>query len=204
MHPFFRAGGFLVAMLFAFGLTAICYGTAQAESRYKRKSREHKEACELWCKENPNKCDFCSTKSGCGKNATKVMSYGGYGKNWYACKKTESRKEAGARHKASCEKWCTENKLECKYCSRLSDCGNPKHHKIKSWKGRGKNYYACAKKLSRKELGQLHREACEKWCKENPDKCDHCRSTATCGSKWKKVMTFGGKGKNWYACKRNK
>ncbi len=174
----------------------------------KRKTREEKTdenraACDKWCKENPDKCDNCSAKSGCGSGFKKVKSFTGRGHNYYACKRTEYH-EASDRNEGACKAWCDDNKPKCYMCSK-SKCTGNKQQVLKEWTGRGKNWYACTQwKSSRTELERARKEECKKWCRDNPDKCDRCDHRSGCGSGYKKVKSFKGRGHNYYACRRTK
>jgi hypothetical protein len=116
-------------------------GTAWAGKKRDRASAKNKADCAAWCKSNPS-CEKCSRTSGCGTGYKKLKSWTGFGDNYYACGKNKYGKESD-RNKADCLKWCRGNK-KCAHCSKLSGCGNG-FKKIKSWTGKGKNYYACKK-----------------------------------------------------------
>ena len=91
--------------------------------------------------------------------------------------------------KEACAEWCKAHPDKCIKCSPMLGCG-ASYKKIKSFRGKGKNYYACAK------IKNPNKEACRKWCKEHPDKCVKCSSKAGCGVGYKKIKSFGGKGKS--------
>lgn len=116
-------------------------GAAWAGKKRDRASARHKADCEAWCKAHDN-CEKCSRKVGCGTGYKKLKSWTGYGDNYYACGKNKYGKESD-KNKADCLKWCRGNK-KCAHCSKLSGCGSG-YKKMKSWTGRGKNYYACKK-----------------------------------------------------------
>lgn len=97
--------------------------------------------------------------------------------------------------KIACAEWCKANPDKCVKCSPTIGCGKG-HKKIKSWKGKGKNWYACA------EIKNPNKVACEKWCSEHPDKCEKCSTSVGCGKGYKKIKSFKGKGKDWYACEK--
>lgn len=69
--------------------TLLIASSVSAESRWSRKSREHKEACQNWCDSN-NRCSHCSTLYNCGAQYTGVKHWTGYGKNYHACQKSGS------------------------------------------------------------------------------------------------------------------
>lgn len=102
---------------------------------------------------------------------------------------------------AHCQNWCAAHPDKCVRCSKHVGCGAGYSH-TKTWKDAGKNYYACQKNRTRTEASKDHKADCEKWCSEHPDKCDKCSTKVGCGSGYKKVKSWTGYGKNWYACKK--
>jgi hypothetical protein len=116
-------------------------GTAWAGKKRDRASAKHKADCEAWCKANEN-CQKCSRSVGCGTGYKKLKSWTGYGDNWYACGKNKYG-QASDKHKEACQKWC-KGQRKCAFCSKKSGCGTG-YKKMKSWTGRGKNWYACKK-----------------------------------------------------------
>ena len=89
-------------------------------------------------------------------------------------------------------RWC--RSIACVKCSPSVGCGKG-YKKIKSWKGPGKNWYACA------EIKNELKAACQKWCGEHPE-CEKCSPMVGCGAGYKKIKSFKGKGKDWYACRK--
>lgn len=155
--------------------------------------------CKDWCAANPDKCAKCAKTVGCGKDYKKIKTWRDAGKNYYACEKRRTRTQAGKDHKAACEKWCSENE-GCVKCSRKVGCGKD-YDKMKSWTGYGDNYYACKKRPSRTQAGKDHKAQCEEWCAANSS-CSKCSDKVGCGRGYKKIKSWTGRGKNWYACKK--
>jgi hypothetical protein len=166
-------------------------------------SRDHQKACNKWCKENKDQgCVRCSKTKSCGKGLKSMKAWTGYGKNWYACKKHRTRDDASKENQEACNKWCKENKDKgCVRCSKTKGCGKG-HKSMKAWTGYGKNWYACKKSSSsRDQASQSHEQACNAWCDANPD-CAKCSDSVGCGRGYKKIKSWTGYGKNWYACKK--
>jgi hypothetical protein len=186
----------VMAMLaLALGLVFVL-GPGQAwAGKYKDASRQNKMDCQIWCNKKAD-CEFCSKKSGCGQGYTSIQSWTGRGKNWYACAKRETRREAGQRHREECHKWC-DNNPACFMCSTKTGCGLG-YRVLKSWTGRGNNYYACERREKKDRASQYNKEACNEYCKSKGYTCK-CHNRL-CHHSQKKVKTFGGKGENWYAC----
>ena len=157
----------------------------------------HQRDCEAWCRSHTD-CIKCSQNVGCGVGFEKLESWTGYGNNWYACGHT-ARQEAGDQHKADCEAWCQANS-GCAMCSTLSGCGQG-YTALKSWTGYGRNWHACGKLESYDEASQGNRQECENWC-HGHSKCAKCSTDYGCGSGYKHLETFGGRGNNWYACEK--
>jgi hypothetical protein len=163
--------------------------------KYKKASQKNESDCRKWCHENKEQCEFCDTKSGCGQGYVSIRKWGGRGKNWYACGKKETRREAGQRHYNDCKKWCDENP-GCDRCSKKSGCGKG-YRKLKGWTGRGENWYACEKREKTDPASQNNKAACREYCKGKYGcKCKN----RPCHHTYKKLKTFGGRGENWYAC----
>ena len=114
---------------------------AWAGKKRDQASAKHKKACNDWCKSNPA-CEKCSRKPGCGIGLKNLKSWTGFGDNYYACGKNKYG-EASDKHHDACKKWCAGNP-KCSYCSKHVGCGVG-YKNMKSWTGRGKNYYACKK-----------------------------------------------------------
>ena len=154
-----------------------------------------------WCKANKPGCIKCSEKPDCGSGYKDIKSWTGYGDNWYACAKRETREEASKSNHAACDKWCDANKPECVKCSEKPDCGSG-YKDIKSWTGHGDNWYACAKRETREEASKSNHDACEAWCNAHKPDCEFCSEKPDCGWHYKDINSWTGHGDNWYACKR--
>lgn len=188
----------IVLMLFALAAILVL-GAGQAwAGSYKNASERNKKECKEWCAQTGD-CEFCSTKRGCGQGYTAIRSWTGKGKNWHACGKRETRREAGIRHKEECNKWCKENPA-CSNCSKLAGCGKG-YRTIKRWTGRGENWHACEKREKTDRASQNNKAACNEWCAKNPN-CRKCTTFTTCGLGVKTLKRFGGAGENWYACEK--
>lgn len=92
-----------------------------------------------------------------------------------------------------CQKYCG-TEPECAECVKANVC-NIKYEKMKTFKGKGRNYTACKPEKSE------NYEECKKFCDGNY-KCSHCDSTINCGVSYTKLKSFTGKGSNWYACEK--
>lgn len=107
-------------------------------SERERASRENERQCRQWC-ENNERCEHCSSRSGCGKGYKRMGTWDNGGNSWHACE----AKNWGTRNKVKCEAWC-KNKKYCSHCSSLKFCG-PHFNPMKDWDGYGKNFSACKK-----------------------------------------------------------
>lgn len=103
---------------------------------------KHKRQCETFCK-NEQSCEKCSELPGCGPGYASIASFNGPGKNWYACKRNVHGKYS-EENQDECRAYCSQNK-RCKKCSKKPGCG-PGFKPMASFKGRGKNWYACEKR----------------------------------------------------------
>ena len=168
------------------------YWYACRENKWGKLSDRNKQACLEWCEENKS-CSKCDKHIGCGQGYQKIMSFTGSGKNWHACKKTLHQR-ASDRNKADCEEWCAGNEL-CEKCSTLKGCGKD-YTSMKSWTGAGTNWHAC-----RKAGAASNKAACLQWCGESSE-CQKCSEKYGCGRGYKRIKTFKGPGKNWFACKK--
>jgi hypothetical protein len=101
------------------------------------------EACYEWC-QGKKKCSRCSKLPACGPGYSPMKKFTGAGKDWYACEKRKSRKQASRDNKKACQDWCGGNS-KCKKCSRKPGCGIG-YKTMKGWTGRGNNWYACKKR----------------------------------------------------------
>jgi hypothetical protein len=45
-----------------------------------------------------------------------------------------------------------------------------------------------------------NREDCQEWCAARPGECDRCSELAGCGTGYRRIQSFRGRGRNWYAC----
>jgi hypothetical protein len=108
-------------------------------------------------------------------------------------------KKASQKHKVDCSRWC-KGKPECGKCLPLLPCP-PGTKKLKSWKGYGKNWYACSKPGYRKRVSKDKLKECRKWCADH-EGCGKCLPTAICPPGTKKLKSWKGYGKNWYACSK--
>jgi hypothetical protein len=109
-----------------------------------------------------------------------------------------------AVNKAACMEWCKAHQPECIKCHPKKSCGGKNFKIIRSFRKGSGSWYACG--LSDYRRGSLkNREECEKYCENNPDKCDFCWRRSDCKSgrqiQGERIRTFGGKGQNWYACR---
>lgn len=93
----------------------------------------------------------------------------------------------------NCQKYCAQDP-ECVKCIKSSFC-DIKFEKIKTFKGKGRNYTACKPERSK------NYEECIKYC-ESDYRCDHCDSTMNCGISFVNRKSFRGPGTNWYACEK--
>lgn len=76
------AAGALVLGLAAWDLG----GSAEAGRRRDRASARNKAACEKYCRKTVG-CDWCRSWRGCGRRYESMKRFGGYGRNYYACKR---------------------------------------------------------------------------------------------------------------------
>lgn len=104
--------------------------------------RKNQQACENWCNANKPSCVKCSPKTGCGQGYKALTTFGGKGKNWHACEKTDFKAHSDEL-KEKCLRWCEANKSRgCAFCDTKYYCGvgaEPMQH----FTGRGKNWHAC-------------------------------------------------------------
>lgn len=103
------------------------------------------------------------------------------------------------QHFASCSNWCEKNP-PCIKCSRKPGCGKG-YKKLKGWTGFGKNWYACAPAKNRAAASRINKDACLNWCRLH-ENCVKCSRKIGCGRGYKKLKSWTGYGKNWYACKK--
>ncbi len=174
-------------------------GTAWA-GKWKDKSKQHEEACNAWCDEHKPDCDHCSTLGACGPGYDTIQSWTGYGKNWHACKRRLTHDEATKQNKDECEAWCARNE-DCKKCEVVTRCRDG-YETLKTFGGRGTNYYACGLKRYNTPASNYHRDECFKWCDENKPLCRTCRTYKGCSAGMVAIKSWKGKGRNFYACAR--
>jgi hypothetical protein len=156
--------------------------------------------CEEWCRSHGG-CVICSTLAGCGPGYAHMEAFRGPGANWYACRARASEQgHASETNRTACEAWCREH-TNCERCSTLRNCGAG-YEAIEHFTGRGRNWHACTKKTYHDEASERNRNACDNWCNEHDD-CLFCSRTVGCGVGYRSVLTFGGRGKNWYSCVLN-
>ncbi|MCP4130096.1 MAG: hypothetical protein GY754_03665 [bacterium] len=96
------------------------------------------------------------------------------------------------KNEKKCKKWCKENSLLCKKCSKWRGCGAG-YHTVKKFRGRGKDWFAC---------GNHNKADCEKYCKTNSN-CVKCSRFSGCGTGYRRMKKFNKhRGRNWHACKK--
>ena len=169
------------------------------------KSKENKAACERWCNENKPACAFCDSNAFCGGKNHQARKYDviksfkkGTG-NWYACGLSEYERES-QKNKAECEAYCKQNE-GCEFCKDRVGCGD-KYTAMKTFGGRGENWYACRLTKFRRESAK-NRDECDKYCDNNPE-CFGCDAAPGCnyaGYSGEVLKAFKGYGDNWYACR---
>ena len=182
-------------LCFILGLSLTGLDSAQA-GKWKRKSVKHEQACRAWC-DGREDCDHCSTMRNCGTGYDTMRSWTGYGKNWHACKRKPSRKEASRKNWEDCKAFCDRNP-DCKYC--MSDRCGAGYRRMKAFRGRGINYFACTFRDGGIPASKMHREECTRWCSENQPLCKHCSANKGCGAGRVAMKSWTGPGRNWHAC----
>jgi len=174
-------------------LAALAAGPAYA-GKWKDASKRHEDACNTWCSSN-SECTHCSTLKNCGHGYENLRSWDGYGQNWHACKKRLSYSQAGEQNHTECIDWCQGNKPRCVKCSTYAGCG-PGYKSIKTFGGRGNNYFACER---RSDTADRMNE-CDEWCSNNKPRCVKCTQKDGCGAGYKTIKSFRGPGINYFAC----
>ncbi len=174
----------LSAVLIVLGVVSLAYGGNESN-------------CQKWCKEN-DRCQKCSKWVGCGKGLKNIKAFRGKGKDWFACGKT-IQASASAKNKNRCEEYCKEDK-QCDKCSELPACG-PGYTSIATFKGPGKNWFACKKNYYGAKSG-ANKQECLTYCKQNNKRCKKCSEKPGCGLGYEVMATFRGSGKNWFACEK--
>jgi len=108
----------------------------------------------------------------------------------------------GARNRDDCRRWCKANK-KCKKCLPLRLCP-PGMKRLKSFKGRGKDWHACG--LGKKLKGYMaktwaNKYACEAWC-DKAKECVKCSILPRCGTGYVRIKAFKKRrSKGYYACR---
>lgn len=154
-------------------------------------------ACNDWCSKNKPRCAHCSQKDACGVGRT-IKSFRGKGINYFACE-DRGRSED---NEYKCQTWCSEHHKTlsggrgfCTKCQKHPLCDKDLVV-IKSWKGKGKDWYACGDYAY---VSGMNRSKCADWCNQNAN-CTHCTRIPGCGTGYKKLKSFTGRGDNYYAC----
>jgi hypothetical protein len=112
------------------------------KNKWGARSDANQKACNDWCKGN-NKCIKCSKLPGCGVGAKHLRTFGRRGKDWYACEKRKSFSEGSKDRANECAEWCRK-RSNCHFCSNKPGCGDG-FIKLESFRGRGKNKFACTR-----------------------------------------------------------
>jgi hypothetical protein len=184
------------------GILAIFLLTLTLTDNAFSKSSENRAACIKWCNNNKQVCEKCHSNTTCGGRSWKVIKSFKKGTgNWYACGLTDYGRGSRKNRKA-CQRWCIDNPDKCDFCWKNSDCQSGLQktgERIKTFRGRGENYYAC-RLTARGLLTEERLEACRKMCKSS-EICDFC-TTGVCGAGYDVVARFRGKGLTVRACKK--
>lgn len=170
----------------------------------KRLSREEeeqarREECEAWCARNPD-CERCSSVR-CGRGRKVLQRWTGRGFNQRACGKRQYANPASNRNRDDCYRYCREeSEIRCT-CSTNKHCG-VYSVAILSWKGKGRNFHACA---DREDIKNYNKTKCVEFCRNNPDVCVECKPNKNCGQGLSHLKTFK-LGNNalldYHACKK--
>lgn len=106
-----------------------------------------------------------------------------------------------ASSQQDCEEWCRTHRTgayRCVMCVTRSGCG-PGYYPLRSFTGPETNWHACAERVS----SEGNRQACEQWCRSHrtgTSSCVKCDTHSRCGTGYKLLRKFAGRGTNWYAC----
>ncbi len=151
--------------------------------------------CEAWCAEHED-CVSCTTISirPCDGLRTRLKTFRGPGKNAHAC----AEDPLVMVKWVDCQKWCAAHSETCKHC-RTGSCGTG-YSPVKTFRGKGKNVRACVKNTYG-QASSNNRKDCERWCAATAA-CAKCSVSSGCGRGYKRIKRFGGRGKNWYGCKK--
>jgi hypothetical protein len=102
-----------------------------------------------------------------------------------------------------CKTWCAQNQNDCDFCSRDRGCGPGYEQKAAfgtyGFSAHSLHWYACKGSAD----DRINQKECEKWCDEHkgpPHNCARCTPVVGCGTDYKMLTTFRGKGKTWHAC----
>lgn len=142
--------------------------------------------CRAWCQENSGACQGCRGRCESMHGLTSVKRWGDRGRYIHACGKKHYSDPASNYNRDGCFRYCDQSSLRCS-CSANKHCGQHRVA-IRSWKGKGKNFHACA---SRKSIKAWNKTNCEAWCAERPDTCLGCKTNKNCGSGQSNLKTFG-------------
>ena len=186
-----------LAALIGLGLVLLQCSPGLAGS-YKDASKRHEGDCKKWCSENED-CGKCLPLLPCPPGTKRLKSWKGYGKNWHACSRPGQRQRVSKEKLEDCKKWCSEHE-DCGKCLPALPCP-PGTKKLKSWSGYGKNWYACSRPGQRQRVSKEKLEDCKKWCSEHED-CGKCLPALPCPPGTKKLKSWSGYGKNFYACSK--
>jgi hypothetical protein len=163
-------------------------------------ANKNENAAKKYCEEQKAKGLECKVSAwvGCGAGWEKDKEFRGKGKDYFACKRTrthERYERKSEAHKEECEEFCKRNP-DCEKCKEGNVCGVG--YKIgKKFSGPGRNWVACFQSAYGEE-SERNKKSCERWCKSHS--CAKCSELPNCGVGFRTGKTFGGKGKNWYAC----
>jgi hypothetical protein len=183
------------------GYETIRHFTRGGKNWHACRKNENGKRCDEWCRNNEN-CKMCSTLIDCGYDYARMEKFEGSGGNWYACRPRASEAGEGSeRNREVCEEWCRNNS-SCETCSTKRFCGAG-YETIKEFKGQGRDWFACRKKLSHQEASERNRAECETWCR-NKENCEMCSTLRGCGPGFEALEHFTGYGENWHACEKNK
>jgi hypothetical protein len=163
--------------------------------------------CKDWCERNKPECSMCSHLPGCTPGYAPIKSWRGTGRDWFACKKRDSRRsDASEGNREDCEKWCTDHRDDkgCVKCDTRLGCGDGYIH-LETFAGYGNNWHACRKegKSDREKASEKNHADCLSWCDANQPQCVECSKLPDCGVGLKRLESWTGFGDNWFACGKN-
>jgi hypothetical protein len=174
------------------------YGDNYFACEWREASKANRDECMEYCRQNKPRCKKCSKYPDCLVGYRRMKAFSGVGDNYYACEAIIDNPEAN--HNA-CLDWCSKRHISiggyCYECSTLPGCQpGRKNTALKSWRGRGQNWYACG---HREYHNKRNEWACWDYC-YGTDNCARCERLPDCGVGYKRIKAFSGKGDNWYAC----